>query len=270
MQALHISKRYNIQFGIYAFFCVVFMVLSIQFPGINAAFQSFVVSVSTPVLEAVKKPSEWADAVGDSVTGHVSVYEENKMLRDELSDKQRLIRDLAIVENENNSLKKLLNMVKEVNGKPLASRVISDKKSAFSHTVITHIGHAKGVEKGQVVVDENGLVGRVIEVFDETARVLLITDYTSRIPVKILDLNVRGIVRGTNSYNLELVFTEDEDVKIEEGMVVVTTGIDGLFPANLPVGVIHNVGKFIYIKPDVDFTNLDFITIQRQKMSGVL
>lgn len=246
------------------------MILSIQFPGLNASFQSFVVSVSTPVLEAVKKPSEWADAVGESVTGHVSVYEENKILKDELSDKQRLIRDVSILENENQSLRKLLNMVKETKGKPLASRVISDKKSAFSHTVITHIGEAKDVEKGQVVVNENGLIGRVIEVFDQTARVLLITDYTSRIPVNILGPDVRGIVRGTNSYNLELVFTEDEDVKIEEGMVVVTTGVDGMFPANLPVGVIHNVGKLVYIKPDVDFTSLDFITIQRQKVNGVL
>ena len=246
------------------------MVVSIQFPGINAAFQSFVVEASTPVLEAVKKPSEWVDVVEESVTGHVSVYEENKQLKQELSDKQRLIRDLVIIQNENQQLRSLVNMVDEIQGKPLASRVISDKKSAFSHTVISQISQAQGVEKGQVVLNESGLVGRVLDVFQNTARILLITDYASRIPVKIIGADVRGIVRGTNSYNLELVFTEDEDVAIEEGMVVVTTGIEGTFPAGLPVGVIHSVGKLIYIKPDVDFSSLSVISIQRQNIEGVL
>lgn len=265
-----ISKRYNIQFGFYAFFCVIFMVLSIQFPGLNASFQSFVVNVSTPILEAIQKPSKWADVVGESVSGHVSVFEENKHLKAELSDKQRLIREISILESENNNLRQLLNMVQEIKGKPLASRVISDKKSAFSHTVISHIGNAEGVEKGQVVVSKNGLVGRVLEVFEETVRVLLITDYTSRIPVKILEADVRGIVRGTNSFNLELVFTEDEDILLKEGMTVVTTGVDGLFPQGLPIGVIHSIGKLVYIKPDVDFSKLEHISIQRQKVKGVL
>ena len=270
MQHQRISKRYNIQFGFYAFFCVLFMVLSIQFPGLNASFQAFVVEASAPFLQAVKKPSEWVDSFEESVTGHVSVYEENKILKDELSHKQRLVRDLSILENENRNLRLLLNAVKKAEGKPLTSRVISDKKSAFSHTLIAHIGDVDDVEKGQVVINEKGLIGRVLEVFDKTARILLITDFTSRIPVKILEGNVRGIVRGTNSYNLELVFTEDEDVTLKEGMLVVTTGIDGLFPQGLPVGVIQSVGKLIYIKPDVDFSDLDFVTIQRQPMEGVL
>ena len=80
MQHQRISKRYNIQFGFYAFFCVLFMVLSIQFPGLNASFQAFVVEASAPFLQAVKKPSEWVDSFEESVTGHVSVYEENKIL----------------------------------------------------------------------------------------------------------------------------------------------------------------------------------------------
>jgi rod shape-determining protein MreC len=270
VQHQHISKRYNIQFGIYAFFCVLFMVLSIQFPILNHKFQSFVVEITTPVLEAIQQPSKWINAVGNSITGHIAVYEENKILQEEVLNNQYLIRDLAIAQNENRELRKLLNIVEETKGKSLTGRIISDKKSTFSHTVIVQIGTEQGVEKGQVVINKNGLVGRVLEVFDNSARLLLITDYTSRIPVKVIGADVRGIVRGTNSYNLELIFTEDEDIKIKEGMLIVTTGVDGLFPQGLPVGVIHSVGKSIYIKPYADFSNLEFVSIQRQKVQGVL
>lgn len=246
------------------------MVLSIQFPNLNSSFQSVVVGVSTPILNAVQKPSEWIDNIGESVTGHISVYEKNKVLKQELSSKQHLLREFSILQNENHELRSLVNAVDEIEGESLTARVISDKKSTFSQTVIVQIDDARAVEKGQVVVNEYGLVGRVLEVFKNTARILLITDYASRIPVKVLEADVRGIVRGTNSYNLELVFTEDEEIKIKEGMVIVTTGVDGLFPQGLPVGVIRNVGKLVYIKPDVDFSKLEFVSIQRQKVKGVL
>ncbi len=264
------TKSHNIQFAIYVAFCLSSMALSIQFPQINSVFQSAVLEVTGPILNMVKKPSEWADAVEDSVTGHVSVYEENNQLKEELSNKQRLSRELSIITHENEELKKLLGMVDKVEGDPIAGRVISDKKSTFSHTMIINVGLNDGVEKGQVVVNENGLVGRVLETFEKASRILLLTDYASRVPVKILGANLRGIVRGTNSFNLELVFTEGDKDKVEAGMVVITTGAGGIFAEGIPVGIISNIEKRIYIKPDVDFTTLDLISIQRQEVKGIL
>lgn len=264
------SKIHQIQFILYTLFCFSFMALSLHFPQVNASFQSMVVDMTTPVLHLLQKPSEWVTVVEDSVTGHVGVYEENKQLKDELAHKQRLNRDLAIIHHENDELRRLLNMTKKTEGKAIAARVISDKKSAFSHTVIVNVGLNQNVEKGQVVINEDGIVGRVLEVFDTASRVLLLTDYASRIPVKILETRVRGIVRGTNSYNLELVFTEEEKAKIKEGMVVVTTGAGGIFVEGIPVGTVRSVGKSIYIKPDIDFENLDLISIQRQEVKGIL
>jgi rod shape-determining protein MreC len=264
------SKSHTIQFAVYMAFCIALMAISIKFPQVNASFQSIVIDITKPILYIVKKPNEWVDAAQTSVSGHVSVYEENIALKEELSDKQRLNRELSISSSENQELKSLLNMVVKVKGEPLTARVISDQKSAFSHTMIINTGNTGGIEKGQVVINKNGLVGRVLEVYDDASRILLLTDYASRIPVKILEANLRGIVRGTNSYNLELVFTEDKKIELEEGMVVVTTGAGGIFAEGLPVGEIMTIGKKVFIKPDVDFKNLDLVSIQRQIVKGIL
>lgn len=246
------------------------MALSIKFPAVNTTFNSIVVDVTAPVLQMVQKPSEWAMAVEESVTDHVGVYEENQALKAEVSDKQRLARDLAIIQQENEELRSLLAMVKTTEGEPIATRVISDKKSSFSHTVIANTGAVDGVKKGQVVVNELGIVGRIYDVYEETSRIILLTDHASRIPVKIIGAKVRGIVRGTNSNHLELYFTEDEKASIKRGMIVATTGANGLFPEGIPVGTVSMVGKRIFIEPDVDFSNLDMVSIQRKEMKGIL
>lgn len=265
-----LSKGHNIQFYVYVVFCVFFMALSIKFPAVNSTFSSFVVDVSAPFLRAIQKPGEWAVAVEESVSDHVGVYEENQTLREEIQDKQRLARDLAIIEQENEELRSLLSMVNKISGKSIATRVISDKKSAFSHTVIVNVGKVEGVEKGQVVVNDMGLVGRVYDVYENTSRVILLTDHASRIPVKIIGAKVRGIVRGTNSEYLELYFIEDEKASIKAGMVVATTGADGIFPEGIPVGTVNMVGKRIFINPDANFNKLDLVSIQRQEMKGIL
>lgn len=264
------SKGYTIQFIFFVVFCVSLMAVSIQFPQVNQSFQSTIFSIAKPLLSLVSQPTKWVTAVETSVSDHVSVYEENIKLKLELDDKQRITRDLSIIKNENEDLRSLLNMVKLAEGTSLTGRVISDKRSAFSHTMIIDTGIVEGVEKGQIVLEKNGLVGRVLEVYKNASRILLLTDHASRIPVKIIGTNSRGIVRGTNSYKLELVFTEDETVDIKVDMLVVTTGAGGIFAEGLPVGVIATVGKNIYIKPDVDFETLDLVSIQRKTVKGIL
>ncbi len=99
-------------------------------------------------------------------------------------------------------------------------------------------GPNHGIRKGEIALDDRGLVGRVTEVGARTVRVLLITDLNSRIPVMLEGSRARAILAGTNGARARLMYWP-EGIQPAEGERVVTSSEAGAFPAGLPVGTVH-------------------------------
>jgi rod shape-determining protein MreC len=119
----------------------------------------------------------------------------------------------------------------------VTARIVADSGNAYVRSMLVMAGAKHNVVKGNPVLAAEGLVGRVIEAGDRAARVLLLTDMNSRIPVMVEGQGWRGILAGTNGELPLLEHLPPEALKdIGPGMRVVTSGHGGLFPFGLPVG----------------------------------
>ena len=119
-----------------------------------------------------------------------------------------------------------------------ASSFVADAGGVYAKAVLLSIGPNSGIHKGEIAVDERGLVGRITEVGTRTARVLLITDLNSRIPVTLETSRAHAILVGTNGNRPRLQYWP-EGVTPQEGERVVTSAEANAFPANLPIGTVH-------------------------------
>ena len=120
----------------------------------------------------------------------------------------------------------------------ITARVVADAGGVYARAVLLSVGPNHGIRKGEIALDERGLVGRVTEVGTRSARVLLLTDLNSRIPVILESSRARAIMVGTNGARPRLLYWP-EGALPQEGERVVTSAEANAFPANLPVGVVH-------------------------------
>lgn len=192
----------------------------------------------------------------------VALRAENSRLREEnlrLLEWQSAARQLSL---ENAALRQLLSMPAGPE-RPTAvtGRVIADTGGPFVHTVLLDIGTEHGASRGMAAVNERGLVGRVIEAGRRSSRVLLLTDFNSRIPVMIEPARDQAILAGNNSGQPTLVFLPINP-RLALGDLVVTSGRDGVLPPGLEVGrvrSIHDAG--VAVEPLVDFTRLEYLRL---------
>ena len=226
--------------------------------------------VLAPVLEAVTQP---VTAVTDAVA-HVraltELYRENERLKTEnaaLMQWQQVARRL---DNENSGLRALMNYQPEGSVWFITGRVIGTSGGAFSRNLLINRGTLDSVAKGQAVSAGSGLVGRVTEVGDRAARVLMITDLNSRIPVQIDGNHDRAILAGDNTDRPQLAYVGPH-TKINVGDRIVTSGDGGVFPPGMPVGTVASVdGGNIRVEPFADLSRVEYLRVVDFGLAGVL
>ena len=142
----------------------------------------------------------------------------------------------------------------------VTARVIAEEGDAFSHSIIAYTGDKK-VRKGQVALSDKGVVGRVDKVGNVYAKIILITDINSKIPVVIERTRVRGILSGNNTAMPQLMFTRSTS-DIQEGDVVVTSGVGGMFPSGLPIGFVNSIKNgVIDVETMADISRIEYVRI---------
>ncbi len=223
-----------------------------------------------PVLQAVGQPFATVTGVFQAASDAVSVHRENAELREEnarLLQWQEVARSLAA---ENAELRDLVKLVPQDAVSSVAARVIADSGGAFARNVLVNAGHDDGVQRGQAAMTGVGLVGRVAEVGARTARILLLTDLNSHIPVELEETHERAVLDGDNSEQPRLVYLPPK-TEVAVGQRIVTGGAGGVFPPGLPVGVVASVsGDLIRVEPYAELAQLELVRIVDFGLSGVL
>lgn len=223
--------------------------------------RSSVIDVVAPVMDGLSRPMATVTAGIESVGNFFDVYDENARLREQnarLLEWQNAALALAA---ENSTFRKMLNYIPEQGARFAAARVIGDSGGVFVRSVLINAGAQANVEKGDAVINGDGLVGRVAETGRQSGRVLLITDLNSRIPVLAEKSRVRAILAGDNSGQPKLAFLPP-NAQLEPGDRIVTSGHGGVFPAGLPVGRIATVvDGVIRIQAFADFDRLEYVRI---------
>ena len=223
--------------------------------------ESYMLKFATPVIHFLTLPARAAHFVYESAKNATDIYEENKRLKMEnrllLAQKNRY----SALKAENILLSKLLKYEIPEEKNSITAQIVSADAFGFSHSIIAYIGNDNSVKRGQIVLNEKGVVGRVEETGGNYARILMITDINSKIPVIIERTRSRGILAGDNTLEPKLIFTP-LDADIKSGDKVITSGVAGGFPAGLPIGyIIQTDDMQIKVKPLADIEKLEYVKI---------
>jgi rod shape-determining protein MreC len=202
------------------------------------------IETASPVLAFLAGPIGWIEDRIGAVTDYFRVLEQNKALREENAA-------LRQWEEEARSLRSVIAALEELEAyeappeaKPINAFVIGEANDAFVHSMIVNAGAKEGVIRGYAAVDERGMVGRIVDVSPNAARILLLNDVQSRIPVFVEGSYVEGILAGRSTARPSIAITKlaNGDL-IQPGQRVVTSGAGGILPRGLAVGVIADVNE---------------------------
>ena len=196
--------------------------------------------VISPVIDVLVIPAKAIASVYDYFKDLKEIHNDNQRLKDENKQLTNLYDRTRALEIENRLLSDLLNYVTPPEAEFMTARVIAEEGDAFSHSVIAYVGD-KPVKKGQVALSDKGVVGRVDRVGNVYAKIILITDINSKIPVVSQKSRDRGILAGNNGRELSLIFTPLL-AELHKGDLLVTSGIGGGLPPDIPVARIKRAG----------------------------
>ena len=261
VSALFVKSQKRLKYGFYLLLSLSLIVLARLDHPLVKDINNGISTVVTPVIvffDAISKTT--ADTVS-WVQGLAALEAENERLREENSRLQKWKFAADRLNMENQRLQELLNVRPTFVPTLVTARVIAVSGGAYARSVLVHAGTDDGVREDLPVVDENGLVGRTVQVSDRASRVLLATDLNSRIPVQVQRTKQNLIVMGRNDDLLEMVFSEPEpDILI--GDEIVTSGRGGMFPADVPVGVVTDIrDDTVLILPSANLEHLDFVRV---------
>ncbi len=214
-----------------------------------------------PILDALSRPAESVARAVDHVRQLSALNQENARLRESQARLMQWQAAALRLEAENKNLRDLLNYVPGPEPSFITARVIADTGGAFAHSLILNAGVRDGVAKGQAAMTGDGLVGRVAGAGSRSARILLITDLNSRIPVLVGTKRTRAILAGNNSDRPRLIHLPSGET-VSAGDRIVTSGHGGAFPFGLPLGVVTSVSDGgIGVEPYVERNRLEYVRL---------
>lgn len=196
-----------------------------------------------PLEEAAGVPGEMLSRAEEFFVLRSTLQRDNERLRREaLANADRLQRFEAL-EAEMAQLKRLVDARPAVKRSTTIAELLYESRDAFSRKVVLDKGTAQGLAVGHAVIDHLGVVGQVTRVFPFAAEVSLITDKSQSVPVQNVRTGLRSVTFGTGQDGaMELRFIP-VNADIQTGDLLVTSGIDGIYPAGLPVATVTAIER---------------------------
>ena len=193
-----------------------------------------------PIIYVISSPIRWSKAGYHATVSFFNTYSENERLLAE-NKSLRAWRTVALhLAADQTRLSELLNYTPPQKSTAVTARVLSDTGNRFTKTLVVSAGRKQGVTKGDVAMTSAGVLGRIVEVGTDASRLLLLTDYASRVPVVIGSDQVFGILTGDGSL-LPHVTSLPEGKTVHPRDIVLTSGQVGVYPAGLGIGVVDSV-----------------------------
>ena len=247
----------------------IFLVWRIDSPRVER-FRSAVLDRVVPSMEWVMAPVAGLTRIASDFQSYQRLLEQNADLRRELQQ-MKAWREAALqLEQENAKLLDLNNVQLDPSLTYVTGIVLADSGSPYRQSVLLNVGERDGIRDGWAVMDGIGLVGRIAGVGQETSRVLLLTDTSSRVPIIIQGSGQRALLIGDNSKNPLIEFLESPD-SVRPGDRVISSGDGGVFPADLLVGqVVLGNDRRLRVRMSADYERLEFLRVLRSQPREVI
>jgi rod shape-determining protein MreC len=231
--------------------------------GIVSPLQEAVSTIFRPVTDFIQ-----------GVTEIGSLRAENERLKDQLREMAREQQETVTLRREHEELTKLFGLSERLQLVTIGAEVISETPSNFEYSVVINRGAEDGIEVDMAVIGPEGLFGRVVRVSGASAVVQLIIDPDSAVPVRLAASGETGILEGRREHDLQLGLV-DPNTTVRPGELVETSGLGGVFPPGIPVGVVSvatadeaSLTKHVLVRPNVDFSKFPVVAVLRPPIAG--
>jgi rod shape-determining protein MreC len=226
---------------------VIFSLLAIFLLVADARWQTLgtirqvVGTVLYPLQRLALMPRDAAYAVGDYFSSVSRLEQENRRFMRQQVNNAQALQQSQLMAAENAHLRRLLGASERLAVKSLMAEILYDARDPFTRKVVLDRGSQQGVKAGQPVIDDTGVVGQVTRVFPFTAEATLLTDKDQSIPVQVVRSGLRSVAYGRGQSGvLDLRFMP-ANADIRKGDLLVTSGLDGIYPAGLAVAKVTEV-----------------------------
>ncbi len=263
-RGLHRAVRRTVTGAVILIALAVFVLWRIDNPRIER-LRADLVDMALPSIEAVSEPLTFATAMWRDTEAFLDMHAQNRALRREIQRLHAWRETARQLEEENAQLRALNNLALPPRTTFVTGDVIADSGGPFREAILVNVGAQDQVADGAAAVDGVGLVGRVSGVGARAARVLLVTDFASRIPVVVQPGARRAMLTGDGTPAPKLDFLDAADA-VRPGDLVETSGDGGVFPPDLSVGrVIATESKEWRVGLNADLVRLEFVRLLRYR-----
>jgi rod shape-determining protein MreC len=224
------------------FFCalsIIMMAMDARLNYLSQVRQAFIGALH-PFEMMANAPSEWYRDVKKYFSAHNQLVQENYALKQQAFEHKVMLQRLSTIEAENVHLRSLLNGNIPIQPKAILGEISHTGRDPFTSVVVVNRGSQHNIKAGQAVVDSKGVVGQVTRVYPFSSEVTLITDKDLSIPIQIERNQLRAIAFGEGNNTLDIPFLPT-NVDIKVGDKLVTSGIDGIYPAGLAVATVSKI-----------------------------
>jgi len=230
----------RVRAGFFALIAVIMLVIDSRMHSLTIVRQA-VGTVLYPFQLVAMLPRDAMYKAGDYFTSQSALQSQNDALRRQQTLSAEMLQRERQMAAENAQLRNLLNMQQRIVSKSLVGEILYDARDPFTRKIILNRGSQQGVDAGQPVIDDIGIVGQVTRVFPFTSEVTLLTDKDQAIPVQVLRNGLRSVAYGRGQSGvLDLRFMAS-NADIRKGDALVTSGIDGVYPPGLSVATVLQV-----------------------------
>lgn len=230
-----------VRFVFFVTFALILLAVDLRFKTLELLRQAIGV-VAYPVQQVAAAPVDGLRGIGGYFSTVSALQEENRLIqRQQIELAGTLLRQQQL-EQENQRLRSLLEMKERQPANGVVAEITHAAKDPFSRKVVIDKGSQQGIAAGQAVVDEGGVIGQVTRVFPFQSEITLISDKDQAVPVQVVRNGLRAVLFGSDSGVLELRFLA-ANADVQNGDTLVTSGLDGVFLAGLPVARVTRVER---------------------------
>ncbi|MBI4293492.1 MAG: rod shape-determining protein MreC [Betaproteobacteria bacterium] len=231
-----------VRLAFFAGLAILLMVLDARFHYAETLRQGLAL-VAYPIQRLALAPVQLLLGAADYFSTQVQLQRDNEGLRTQQLQLAKDLQTHEALEAENAQLRRLLEARERLPRKSIFAEILYSGRDPFSRKVIVDKGSNDGISAGSAVVDDIGVIGQVTRVYPLLAEVTLITDKDQPIPVQVVRNGLRAVVYGAgDGATLDLRFLA-ANVDIQNGDTLVTSGIDGTYPAGLPVAKVARIER---------------------------
>jgi len=238
------------------------LLLSTFQPAAYGAVRGFFAEITTPISSGLTWVRDGIMSVPTTISNNWNVSSENVRLRKQIKDDEALVMRARTLNQENRRLREMVKLRDANTEAVVAARLVNSSAMSTRRYATLNAGSWQGVKHGMPVREPDGLVGQVLETSPNTARVLLVVDPESVIPVRRTRDGLPAIAAGRGDGLLDIRSASIAGVPLMAGDVFVTSGTGGVFPPNIPVArVMQSARDTAIAQPTANPDTLDFALV---------